>query len=90
MPPSFYIGIFLLIFGITATLFVYYKYTREAHKKEMDKYQFMKNDWNFNFDLNLFIRLGEKSFILAKMIIMLLCFAFAALGAFFIWDSLVH
>lgn len=90
MPPSFYVGLFLIIIGVTSTLFVYYKYTRKAHQKEMEKYKWAKGDWDFNLDVNLFIRLGEKSYILAKLVLMLVCLVFAGFGAFLLWDSLIY
>lgn len=37
MPPGFYVGVFLVVFGLIGALFVYFKYTKEAHKNEMEK-----------------------------------------------------
>jgi hypothetical protein len=82
MPPSFYVGAFLVICGLIGALFVYFKYTIETHKKEIEKYQFAKRDWVFIPDINLFVRLAEKSYNLAKIIIMLIPLAFAGFGVF--------
>jgi heme/copper-type cytochrome/quinol oxidase subunit 2 len=82
MPPSFYVGVFLVVFGLIGALFVYFKYTKEAHKKEMEKNQWAKSDWVITPDINLFVRLGEKSYILAKIVLMLIPLAFAGFGVF--------
>jgi hypothetical protein len=82
MPPSFYVGITLVICGLIGACFVYFKYTKEAHKKEIKKYQFAKRDWVFIPDINLFVRLAEKSYILAKIILLLTPLAFAGFGVF--------
>ncbi len=82
MPPSFFVGVFLVVCGLIGALFVYFNYTKEAHKKEMEKNQWAKSDWVFNPDTNIFIRLGEKSYILAKIVFMLIPLAFAGFGVF--------
>lgn len=40
--------------------------------KEIEKYQFAKRDWVFIPDINLFVRLAEKSYFIAKIILMLI------------------
>lgn len=82
MHPSFYVGVSLVICGLIGALFVYFKYTKEAHKKEMEKNQWAKNDWVITPDINPFVRLGEKSYFLAKIVLMLISLAFAGFGIF--------
>lgn len=78
--------IFGLSFFIPGTAFffwVLFKYTEEAHQKELEKYTWFREDerkWQWDSDFALFTKIAEKSFIIAKIIMLLLALIPVAIG----------
>lgn len=70
--------IFGLLFFIPSTAFFYwvlFKYTEQEHQKELEKYAWFREDnrkWLWDSDFALFTKIAENSFIITKIIMMLL------------------
>jgi hypothetical protein len=69
------IGIIFLISGVIFFLLVLFKYTEEEHQKELKKYQWVEEikhiSW-FNMDLVIFKKIANNSYIITKVIMILI------------------
>ncbi|SIR87664.1 hypothetical protein SAMN05878482_106344 [Peribacillus simplex] len=82
------VGLLFLIPGIIFLLLVMFKYTEEEHQKELIKYQWVRNDrflsW-VEWELVLFHKIASKSYIIAKVIILLISLIPIAIGILALW-----
>ncbi|WP_409293960.1 hypothetical protein V1498_12160 [Peribacillus sp. SCS-26] len=81
-------GLLLFIFGLTLFLLILFTYTEDAHQKEIKKYKWVRNDLYASWaeqDVILFHKIASKSFVPAKVIILILAFFPLAFGVFALW-----
>lgn len=86
------VGLLFLIFGLTFFLLFLFKYTEEEHRKELRKYQWVRNDKLLSWaesDLVLFHKIASKSYIIAKVVILFFAFIPIIIGIFALWAFLV-
>lgn len=82
------VGLLFLIPGIIFFIWVLLKYTEEAHLKEVKKWKWIRNDTYASWaeqDMILFHKIASKSYILAKIILLLLSLIPVVIGAFALW-----
>jgi hypothetical protein len=82
------IGLLFLIPGIIFFLFVLFKYTEEENQKEVKKYEWIRNDtyasWSEQ-DMILFHKIASKSYVMAKIILLIIALIPVAIGVFALW-----
>jgi hypothetical protein len=79
------VGLLFLIPGIIFFLYVLLKYTEEEHKKELKKFDWVRNSWD-QWDLAIFHKIGSKSYVLAKVILLLVALIPIAIGVLALWS----
>lgn len=83
------VGLLFLMFGLAFFLLVLFKYTEKEHQKELKKFQWVRNNkflsWA-EWDLVLFHKIGSKSYIIAKVILLLIALFPIAIGALALWS----
>ncbi|MFE4708664.1 hypothetical protein [Peribacillus simplex] len=82
------VGLLFLIPGIIFFILVLLKYTKEEHWKEVKKWKWIRNDtyasWSEQ-DMILFHKIASKSYIAAKIILILSSIIPVVIGAFALW-----
>lgn len=64
-------------------LLILFKYTEQEHQKELEQYAWFREDkrkWLWDSDFALFTKIAEKSFIITKIIMLLLSLYMVAAG----------
>ncbi|UQD52259.1 hypothetical protein C0971_09715 [Bacillus methanolicus] len=82
------VGLLFLIPGIIFFLFVLFKYTELEHQKELEKWRWFREDnwkWIWDPELALFTKIAEKSFFIAKVILLLTALIPVSIGALALW-----
>lgn len=78
-------GLLFFIPGVAFFLLILFKYTEQEHQKELDKYAWFREDkrkWLWDYDFALFTKIAEKSFIITKIIMLLLALIPVVVGVF--------
>jgi uncharacterized membrane protein len=76
-------GLLFFLPGVAFFLLILFKYTETEHQKELEKYKWFREDnrkWLWDSDFALFTRIAEKSFIITKIIMLLLALFMVAAG----------
>jgi hypothetical protein len=76
-------GLLFFISGVSFFLLILFKYTDTEHQKELEKYRWFredKNKWFWDSDFALFTKIAEKSFIITKIIMLMLALFMIAAG----------
>jgi hypothetical protein len=79
------------LFFITGALFfiwIIFKYTPEEHEKELEKHKWFREDkfkWLWDSEFALFTKIAEKSFIITKVIMLLVALFPVAFGVLGLW-----
>ncbi|KZE64125.1 hypothetical protein AWM68_13545 [Fictibacillus phosphorivorans] len=76
-------GLLFFIPGVAFFLLILFKYTEQEHQKELKKYAWFREDkrkWLWDSDFALFTKIAEKSFIITKIIMLLLSLYMVAAG----------
>lgn len=79
------IGLLFLIAGVTFFLSVLFKYTKEENQKTVKNLEWVKEDTYAKLeeqDVILFQKIASKSFILAKIILLILAVIPIVIGVF--------
>jgi hypothetical protein len=82
------IGLLFFISGVAFFFYVLFKYTEKEHQKELEKWRWFREDkwkWIWDAELALFTKIAEKSFIIAKIILLITALIPVAIGAFALW-----
>ncbi|MBH0169211.1 hypothetical protein [Fictibacillus sp. 18YEL24] len=80
---SLIFGLAFFIPGAAFFLWIVFKYTKEEHQKELQKYAWFREDkmkWLWDSDFALFTKIAEKSFMITKIIMLLLSLFVVAAG----------
>lgn len=75
------ISFIFLISGLVFLYLILTKYTEEAHKRELKKNKWMKNDY-YNYENPIFFRIMSNSYIIAKIVLILCATTFTFVGIF--------
>lgn len=82
------VGLLFFIPGVAFFLYVLFKYSELEHQKELEKWRWFREDkwkWIWDWELALFTKIAEKSYIIAKVILLITAFIPIAIGAFALW-----
>ncbi|MFE1245754.1 hypothetical protein ACFW35_16615 [Fictibacillus sp. NPDC058756] len=82
------VGLMFFIPGILFFFWVLFKYTEEEHRKEIKKWRWFREDkslWVWDPEFALFQKIANKSYYIAKVIIMLSALIPVIIGAFALW-----
>lgn len=82
------VGLLFLIPGLAFFFYIITKYTEDKHKKELEKWRWVREDKFASMseaDISLFHRIGSKSFIAAKVIMIVISLFPIVIGAFALW-----
>jgi hypothetical protein len=85
---TLFIGLSFLIFGLACFFWFLFTYTKDAHQKELEKWQWVRDDKFFSqveSDISLLHRIGSKSYILTKAILLFFALIPVAMGVFALW-----
>jgi hypothetical protein len=85
---ALFIGLSFLIFGLACFFWFLLTYTKDAHHKELEKWQWVRDDKFFSrveSDISLLHRIGSKSYILTKVILLFFAFIPVVFGVFALW-----
>lgn len=98
MPPSFYVGLFIFMIGVSLTIFTHFKYTKEVHLREIIKSPDDKDYWDWsnllgslftNLFMRIFIWLSKKSYTYAKISLVFICLVITGFGLFLLIDAII-
>jgi membrane protein required for beta-lactamase induction len=85
---ALFIGLSFLILGLACFFWFLFKYTKDAHKKELEDWQWVRDDKFFSWvewDISLLHRIGSKSYILTKVILLFFALIPVVFGVFALW-----
>jgi hypothetical protein len=82
------VGLLFFISGVPFFLYVLFKYSEQEHQKELEKWKWFREDkwkWIRDSEFTLFTKIAEKSYIIAKVILLITALTPITIGTFALW-----